>query len=95
MNDLQYGNLIVLGENLCKRWLNEYRIEKNMFCATSPGGNVDTCTGDSGGPLYYGKMVTGVTSWGVSCGGEYPGVYGNVSYISRWLDQIIKNKKYF
>lgn len=47
------------------------------------GQAVDTCKGDSGGPLYgtgaTAGVVYAVTSWGVSCGvPEYPGVYARL-----------------
>lgn len=61
---------------------------KSQICAGSTG--VDTCQGDSGGPLYVIDPVTlryvvsGVTSYGVSCG-VYPGVYTRVSYFTNWI----------
>jgi secreted trypsin-like serine protease len=41
----------------------------NMMCASAP--DQDTCTGDSGGPLFIGDldnaMLVGVVSWGKGC----------------------------
>ena len=52
------------------------------------GQAIDTCKGDSGGPLYSSSasldsgspsIVYALTSWGVSCGvPEYPGVYARL-----------------
>lgn len=54
-----------------------------MLCAGNPGSGIDTCGGDSGGPIIVDVGGTptqvGVTSWGpVSCGASY-GAYAQVS----------------
>lgn len=57
------------------------------LCAGREGGGVDTCAGDSGGPLRdESGVVVGVTSWGVGCGRPgLPGVYTRISAISAWI----------
>lgn len=57
------------------------------LCAGAPAGGVDTCAGDSGGPLRDSSgLVVGVTSWGVGCGRPgLPGVYTRVSAVSGWI----------
>lgn len=50
--------------------------------------NVDTCSGDSGGPMFDEASLTlvGTTSWGYGCGEEgYPGVYSRISSNLDWL----------
>ena len=52
--------------------------------------NVDTCYGDSGGPLLYVyngvTYLVGLTSWGNGCALKgYPGVYTNVNYYRDWI----------
>lgn len=43
-------------------------------------GGKDTCQGDSGGGLFLGNYVIGITSYGEGCGRE-PGVYTNVAMV--------------
>jgi len=68
----------------CKR---AYRsITSNMMCAGYANGQIDSCSGDSGGPLTWGNTVVGVVSWGNGCGKPgYPGVYAKVSEQLRWI----------
>ncbi|TMM37551.1 MAG: serine protease [Actinobacteria bacterium] len=58
----------------------------DMLCAGNlRGGGVDTCDGDSGGPMLRadgtgGWVEAGIVSWGVGCARPgYPGVYTRVS----------------
>jgi hypothetical protein len=50
-----------------------------MFCAgtgsTTEGLGSDTCNGDSGGPIVVGGKQVGITSWGFTPCGAYPGYY--------------------
>lgn len=57
--------------------------------------NIDTCYGDSGGPLFYDwngfQYIIGLTSWGIGCGqDDLPGVYTRVSYFKKWIEMIMK-----
>ena len=61
---------------------------------------VDSCSGDSGGPLFSraksGKksdplFLTGIVSYGTSlCGIEVPGVYTNVTHYIDWIKSEMK-----
>ncbi|HEU5470492.1 MAG TPA: serine protease [Actinophytocola sp.] len=52
----------------------------SMVCAGYPQGGVDTCKGDSGGPLLVGRTLIGIASWGDGCAqAGKPGVYTRVS----------------
>ncbi|EOX3354583.1 trypsin-like serine protease [Vibrio cholerae] len=60
-----------------------------VFCAGAAGK--DSCTGDSGGPIFFrtnhGLTQMGVVSWGTGCGrANSPGVYTNLSVFNDWLD---------
>ena len=62
---------------------------------TNPYDNVDSCFGDSGGPLLYkynGEyQLTGLVSWGKGCAlTGYPGVYTYVNYFRSWIKKNTK-----
>ena len=70
-------------------------IDDSMFCAGSLAGlGVDACQGDSGGPLICVEndvpVLYGVVSHGIGCGRpDKPGVYGSVSSVVGWIEQIV------
>ncbi|KAL0892407.1 hypothetical protein ABMA27_015526 [Loxostege sticticalis] len=74
-----------------KKWINRtppIHVTDNELCAGvwNVGGR-DTCTGDSGGPVYHNGVVVGIVAWGDNeCRSEYPGVYASVSYFRHWID---------
>ena len=63
-----------------------------QICAGVPEGGIDSCGGDSGGPLIVRDperqvwVQAGVTSWGDGCAlpGK-PGVYARTSALSAWI----------
>ena len=76
----------------------DYEITNNQLCAGYKSGGVDTCAGDSGGPLMCkitkpgdsGRWyVYGVTSFGEGCGdrGKY-GIYTRISNFSDWIHNV-------
>lgn len=64
----------------------------SMLCAGQIGK--DTCQGDSGGPLVVNQggvsRQIGITSWGVGCGGSFPGVYSRVAAFASWISGQIR-----
>jgi len=71
------------------------RAGPNHICAFDPVAGTGSCNGDSGGPMNCPDGVTrvaGITSWGVSSGGDclqtYPSVYTRTS---AYLDWIVAN----
>ncbi|XP_012286653.1 uncharacterized protein LOC105703113 isoform X2 [Orussus abietinus] len=95
--DLRYGWVPLLDRSICRASYvyGEGAISDGMVCAGYLDEGVDTCDGDSGGPLacpHNGAFTLfGVTSWGQHCGSaNKPGVYVKVAYYRRWIDQKIK-----
>ena len=71
-----------------------------MMCARDPERKVDTCSGDSGGPILcvdpYQRnrwIFAGVTSFGADgCGADgLPGAYTVVSYYSKWINSTMES----
>lgn len=81
--------------NAGKRRL-EYGVDNDsQMCAGK--GDVDTCLGDSGGPLqisnekyWTGYTVIGITSFGKKCGlTNKPSVYTRVSHYIEWIESVV------
>lgn len=72
-------------------WDNYGYITDNMFCAgyTSTEINIDSCSGDSGGPMFREidgeQTLVGLVSWGSSTCDQVPGVYTKVSALRSWI----------
>ncbi|XP_064214349.1 uncharacterized protein LOC655370 isoform X2 [Tribolium castaneum] len=67
-------------------------LTEGMICAGSLDEGIDSCDGDSGGPLacLYDGVFTlyGITSWGQHCGyANKPGVYVKIAHYKRWIDE--------
>merc|ERR1711935_144816 len=67
------------------------KIESNMLCASDSGK--DSCSGDSGGPLYMTRnsylVQLGIVSWGIGCArADSPGVYTRVTKMMGWIRRI-------
>ena len=66
-------------------------VTDNMFCAgyDSSDVDIDSCSGDSGGPVFTtldGELtLVGLVSWGSSSCADHPGVYTNVSNLRSWI----------
>lgn len=87
---LQKGQVFAQTSNFCRSSLGLGFDSRTMMCATVDDFSVDTCYGDSGGPLAIYRSgrfeLAGITSWGVGCAWEYPGVYTKVSNFYRWIN---------
>lgn len=64
-------------------------ILETQICASNPKTFGDTCQGDSGGPIEFMKnnlhYVYGITSYGLSCGSDFPSIYTRVDEYLDWL----------
>jgi len=65
---------------------------ESMLCAAGVGSRgviIDSCQGDSGGPLVVGRgsnaRLVGITSWGVACASQRPGVYTRIENMTGFL----------
>lgn len=81
----------------CYRLLHTSRVTPDHICAGNK--TVDSCEGDSGGPLMTevnGRVVqVGVVSWGVACGHRvYPGVFTRISSYAWWISENTPDAKY-
>ncbi len=95
---LHEAQIPVVDKSECLKTYEDYYITDNMFCAGYMGGRIDSCAGDSGGPLLCevdGQWtIFGVTSFGEGCGkeGKY-GIYTRVPNFVHWIDGVINFKK--
>jgi trypsin len=69
-------------------------IEDVMFCAGVPQGFMDSCQGNSGGPIIQRNgnehVQVGVVSWGHGCAEPgFPGIYARVSSVHEWITQVV------
>ncbi|CAH0697642.1 unnamed protein product [Spodoptera exigua] len=98
---LQVVNLEEFNQAECSNMYRPHRHLSNGYdhskqmCYGSRFEVIDTCEGDSGGPLQFGSTscyhtVIGVTSYGKDCGilGS-AGMYTRVSYYLPWIEGIV------
>jgi secreted trypsin-like serine protease len=78
----------------CKQSYGDDLKTSNVICAGYKEGQIDSCAGDSGGPLLVQKdskwHVYGVTSFGDECGkeGKY-GIYSRTSIYINWIKRVV------
>ncbi|XP_046392049.1 uncharacterized protein LOC124160270 [Ischnura elegans] len=98
---LHEAEVPIVSNEICRDVYEEYYITGNMFCAGYRKGRMDSCAGDSGGPLLClsGRggdgsnrrwTIFGITSFGEGCGkrGKY-GIYTKVSNYVRWVQRVV------
>jgi len=103
-NVLQKVNLTIIGRKECVEKykasigpkLAKGIVDASQLCAGDLANGKDTCKGDSGGPLqirlrepYCMYSQVGITSFGVRCAANYPGVYTRVSHYVPWIESIV------
>lgn len=82
---LQAATVNVIDDGTCGSDYGGDFDPSTMVCAGFQSGGVDTCAGDSGGPLEApipsgGYRLVGITSWGEGCAEPgFPGIYTRVA----------------
>lgn len=94
---LHEAQVPIVTKQVCREVYTDYQITANMFCAGYRRGRMDSCSGDSGGPLLcqdsFGRWtIFGITSFGEGCGkrGKY-GIYTRLPNYVRWIQKVINN----
>ncbi|XP_050738022.1 vitamin K-dependent protein C-like [Eriocheir sinensis] len=91
---LNEAEVPIIDNKMCEAVYEDYYITSNMFCAGYKRGRVDSCAGDSGGPLLCHRQgrwhIYGITSFGEGCGkkGKF-GIYARVSNYRTWIQSVI------
>jgi secreted trypsin-like serine protease len=98
VNDLREMEVPIISNETCNAPQSyDGDITSNMMCAGYPEGGIDTCNGDSGGPLMVYRdgawRLTGVISFGdETCAKpDKYGVYMRISAFVRWLDLYVQS----
>lgn len=87
---LQYIIIPVVGKTKCDEYLgkNDRSTRPGVFCTGFERGEVDTCVGDSGGPVIIGGRLAGVVSTGIGCAlPESPGLNTEIAFFRDWIDR--------
>lgn len=89
--DLMEVDVPVVANSVCDDVPEYNGLNDNMLCAGYAQGGKDSCSGDSGGPLFVeensGYALIGVVSNGYMCAQpNYYGVYTKVANYKSWID---------
>jgi trypsin len=82
---LRVATVPIVADSSCAADYGAYFNSSTMVCAGYAEGEIDTCFGDSGGPMQAalqggGYRLVGITSWGEGCAQpDAPGVYARVA----------------
>lgn len=98
---LKEADVPIVKKRKCQKAF-DFTITRSQLCAGYKRGGIDSCIGDSGGPLLCPFVstnneskwyVNGVTSYGEGCGekGKF-GIYTNVLKYMHWIQKIILKK---
>lgn len=90
---LQAVDIPVLAVDSCKKSYPD--IGSTQICAGPMAGGLDSCHGDSGGPLFKldpvkGLILAGLVSYGEGCAQpDFPGIYTQVASYTEWVKKSI------
>ncbi|XP_028896012.1 glandular kallikrein, prostatic [Zeugodacus cucurbitae] len=81
-----HGAVTVFSYDYCKKFYPDI-FDETMICAGKKDTwDVDTCRGDSGGPLICRGQVAAVVSWGSYCGtANKPTVFSSIYHHRDWI----------
>lgn len=92
LDELQQADLSLTSASECSQFYGAEWLSDQMFCADS--NIADSCSGDSGGPLFIDEgtqyKLAGIVSWGTRSCANAPGVYADVGKLSGWINQVIQ-----
>lgn len=92
-NILMEGKVVVLTDSECKKSrIGELYDPFSMMCALNQ--KQDACQGDSGGPMFIETSLNhfeqiGITSFGVGCAENVPGVYARTDVALEWIAETV------
>lgn len=95
---LHQAEVPIIPMEYCRSVYHDYTITKNMFCAGHKKGRIDTCAGDSGGPLLcrdstkpnHPWTIFGITSFGDGCAKRNKfGIYAKVPNYVDWIWSVV------
>ncbi|XP_068142150.1 uncharacterized protein [Drosophila tropicalis] len=95
---LRKADVPIIPMDNCRSVYQDYTITKNMFCAGHRRGLIDTCAGDSGGPLLcrdttkpnHPWTIFGITSFGDGCAKRNKfGIYAKVPNYVDWVWSVV------
>lgn len=83
---LQQAQVPTVSNADCEAAYGQFFSARHWVCAAYMQGGVDTCGGDSGGPLILRGRLAGVTSWGEGC--AEPGQPGVYTKLTTYADRV-------
>ena len=92
-DELREADLPIVSADVCRAAMGSGNISDNMICAGFRDGGVDSCLGDSGGPLLVEQdgafRQVGIVSFGDGCAKpDRYGVYTRVASYADWISEL-------
>ena len=92
-DELREAELPIVSSDVCSAVMGSGNISQNMICAGFRDGGVDSCLGDSGGPLLVEQdgefRQVGIVSFGDGCAKpDRYGVYTRVASYADWISEL-------
>jgi secreted trypsin-like serine protease len=94
------ADLPLVSLETCRAAYNSRWITAATICAGREEGGVDSCNGDSGGPLFVRDELeepvqAGIVSWGAGCAQASKfGIYASVGNFADWIRQHVPNASF-